>query len=94
MKYTVSLVFVLLAQCVHSRYYPYADQDNGDFDLYDAGNNTGQYVDKFDPSKLGIDAVKQYSGYINDQDTDKHHFYCKFIWPSQYKSSSFSNDQH
>jgi cathepsin A (carboxypeptidase C) len=30
-----------------------------------------------DPSKLGIDTVKQYSGYLDDEATDKHLFYCK-----------------
>lgn len=30
-----------------------------------------------DPSKLGIDKVKQYSGYLDDDEDDKHLFYCK-----------------
>jgi cathepsin A (carboxypeptidase C) len=30
-----------------------------------------------DPSKLGIDKVKQYSGYLDDEANDKHLFYCK-----------------
>lgn len=30
-----------------------------------------------DPSKLGIDTVKQYSGYLDDEANDKHLFYCK-----------------
>lgn len=30
-----------------------------------------------DPSKLGIDTVKQYSGYLDDEENDKHLFYCK-----------------
>jgi len=29
-----------------------------------------------DPSKLGIDSVKQYSGYLDDNENDKHLFYC------------------
>ena len=34
---------------------------------------------KVDPSGLGIDLVKQYSGYLDDEENDKHLFYCK--WP-------------
>lgn len=30
-----------------------------------------------DPSKLGVDKVKQYSGYLDDEANDKHLFYCK-----------------
>jgi cathepsin A (carboxypeptidase C) len=33
---------------------------------------------KVDPSKLGVDKVKQYSGYLDDEANDKHLFYCKF----------------
>lgn len=34
---------------------------------------------KVDPSKLGVDpAVKQYSGYLDDNENDKHLFYCEF----------------
>lgn len=32
---------------------------------------------KVDPSKLGVDKVKQYSGYLDDDEEDKHLFYCK-----------------
>lgn len=32
---------------------------------------------KVDPSKLGVDKVKQYSGYLDDDEQDKHLFYCK-----------------
>lgn len=33
---------------------------------------------KVDPSILGIDpGVKQYSGYLDDEENDKHLFYCK-----------------
>lgn len=32
---------------------------------------------KVDPSKLGVDKVKQYSGYLDDEEQDKHLFYCK-----------------
>lgn len=34
---------------------------------------------KVDPSKLGVDKVKQYSGYLDDNDKDKHLFYCMFL---------------
>lgn len=34
---------------------------------------------KVDPSKLGVDTVKQYSGYLDDEENDKHLFYCKSI---------------
>lgn len=34
---------------------------------------------KVDPSKLGIDpGVKQYSGYLDDNENDKHLFYCMY----------------
>lgn len=32
---------------------------------------------KVDPSKLGVDTVKQYSGYLDDEENDKHLFYCE-----------------
>ncbi|KAG5975252.1 hypothetical protein E4U55_007754 [Claviceps digitariae] len=41
-------------------------------------NNYQLRVRKNDPSKLGIDKVKQYSGYLDDEDTDKHLFYWFF----------------
>lgn len=35
-------------------------------------------VKKVDPSSLGVDPnVKQYSGYLDDNENDKHLFYCK-----------------
>ena len=34
---------------------------------------------KVDPAKLGVDKVKQYSGYLDDEENDKHLFYCKSI---------------
>ncbi len=38
---------------------------------------------KVDPSKLGVDTVKQYSGYLDDEKNDKHLFYCMvFRFPS------------
>lgn len=35
-------------------------------------------VKSVDPSKLNVDSVKQYSGYLDDEANDKHLFYCKF----------------
>jgi cathepsin A (carboxypeptidase C) len=32
---------------------------------------------KVDPAALGVDTVKQYSGYLDDEENDKHLFYCK-----------------
>lgn len=32
---------------------------------------------KVDPKSLGVDNVKQYSGYLDDNEEDKHLFYCK-----------------
>jgi cathepsin A (carboxypeptidase C) len=32
---------------------------------------------RIDPSKLGVDTVKQFSGYLDDEENDKHLFYCK-----------------
>lgn len=32
---------------------------------------------KVDPSVLGVDDVKQYTGYLDDEANDKHLFYCK-----------------
>lgn len=32
---------------------------------------------KVDPSKLKVDTVKQYSGYLDDEENDKHLFYCR-----------------
>lgn len=34
-------------------------------------------VKKVDPSALGVDTVKQYSGYLDDEENDKHLFYCE-----------------
>jgi len=35
-------------------------------------------VKKVDPKVLGVDKVKQYSGYLDDEETDKHLFYCEY----------------
>ena len=32
------------------------------------------------PGKLGVDTVKQYSGYLDDDENDKHLFYCKLYF--------------
>ena len=37
---------------------------------------------KVDPSSLGVDKVKQYSGYLDDEANDKHLFYCKLSSPT------------
>jgi cathepsin A (carboxypeptidase C) len=34
---------------------------------------------KVDPKSLGVDKVKQYSGYLDDEENDKHLFYCTFV---------------
>jgi cathepsin A (carboxypeptidase C) len=39
-------------------------------------------VKKVDPSVLGVDTVKQYSGYLDDNEEDKHLFYCEY--PSEH----------
>jgi cathepsin A (carboxypeptidase C) len=45
---------------------------DGKLDTYDLR------VKKVDPSSLQVDpGVKQYSGYLDDNDNDKHLFYCK-----------------
>jgi cathepsin A (carboxypeptidase C) len=36
---------------------------------------------KVDPSKLSVDTVKQYSGYLDDEENDKHLFYCEYALP-------------
>lgn len=38
---------------------------------------------KVDPSKLGVDTVKQYSGYLDDEEADKHLFYCILALPPE-----------
>lgn len=37
-----------------------------------------------DPSRLGVDTVKQYTGYLDDNSTDKHLFYCKSMSDEHY----------
>lgn len=36
-------------------------------------------VKTVDPSSLGVDNVKQYSGYLDDEEEDKHLFYCEYL---------------
>jgi len=40
--------------------------------------NYNMRVKKVDPAALGVDKVKQYSGYLDDEEEDKHLFYCKY----------------
>lgn len=40
---------------------------------------------KVDPSVLGVDKVKQYSGYLDDEEEDKHLFYCEY--PNEHPTS-------
>jgi cathepsin A (carboxypeptidase C) len=46
---------------------------NGDFDF----SNYALRARHVDPSKLGVDTVKQYSGYLDAFEEDKHLFFCK-----------------
>lgn len=48
---------------------------DGDFDFSDYALRA-RHVD---PSKLGVDTVKQYSGYLDAFEEDKHLFFCKSI---------------
>ena len=36
-----------------------------------------------DPATLGVDKVKQLSGYLDDEEADKHLFYCRLITTSR-----------
>ena len=44
-------------------------------------------VKKVDPSSLGVDKVKQYSGYLDDDEEDKHLFYCEY--PTDHSISKY-----
>ena len=44
-------------------------------------------VKKVDPSSLGVDTVKQYSGYLDDNEEDKHLFYCEYLHGPQFRHS-------
>ena len=50
-------------------------------------------VNKVDPSKLGVDSVKQFSGYLDDEANDKHLFYCKLPTPISASNSFNQADQ-
>lgn len=39
-------------------------------------DNYNMRVKSVDPKALGVDTVKQYSGYLDDEEEDKHLFYC------------------
>lgn len=41
--------------------------------------NYNMRVKKVDPKALGVDTVKQYSGYLDDEEEDKHLFYCQSL---------------
>lgn len=62
---------------------------DGDWDFHVSGTEAGQAVGgdsdfsnyalrarHVDPSKLGVDTVKQYSGYLDAIEADKHLFFC------------------
>jgi cathepsin A (carboxypeptidase C) len=40
-------------------------------------NNYSLRTKSVDPKSLGVDDVKQYSGYLDDDEEDKHLFYCR-----------------
>jgi cathepsin A (carboxypeptidase C) len=44
-------------------------------------------VKSVDPSKLGVDSVKQYSGYLDNEANDKHLFYCKWAMTELFSNS-------
>jgi cathepsin A (carboxypeptidase C) len=46
-------------------------------------------VKSVDPSVLGVDKVKQYSGYLDDNEEDKHLFYCEYL--NNHNPGSLSN---
>lgn len=48
---------------------------DGDLDAYTMRTK------KVDPAALGVDRVKQYSGYLDDDEEDKHLFYCMLPQP-------------
>jgi cathepsin A (carboxypeptidase C) len=53
---------------------------NGNSEHKMTGGNLENYslrAKKVDPSSLGVDTVKQYSGYLDDESSDKHLFFCK-----------------
>mgnify|MGYP005989987995 CR=1 FL=1 len=56
-----------------------ADNDTAESLSSRGSNYLAEYTlrgKEVDPSSLGVDTVKQYSGYLDDNDKDKHLFYC------------------
>jgi cathepsin A (carboxypeptidase C) len=50
--------------------------------------NYNMRVKKVDPSVLGVDNVTQYSGYLDDEEEDKHLFYCEYLPGDQFRHPS------
>lgn len=42
-------------------------------------NNDSSKIRKFDVSSLGVDNVTQFTGYLDDEQQDKHLFYCRLL---------------
>ncbi|KAH3678533.1 hypothetical protein WICMUC_001550 [Wickerhamomyces mucosus] len=64
-----------------SKSKPFTSKKSGSWDFHvnsDALPNYQLRVKKNDPRALGIDTVKQYSGYLDVEDEDKHFFYWFF----------------
>ena len=56
-----------------------ADESKGNLDNFVKSYNLRAKT--VDPSKLGVDTVKQFSGYLDNEEEDKHLFYCKALHP-------------
>lgn len=59
----------------------WTEDENGESHREIGGNleNFNLRVKSVDPSKLGVDKVKQYAGYLDNEANDKHLFYCKHM---------------
>ena len=57
----------------------WVENDDGEMerDVYGQLEAYDLRTKKVNPKKLGVDKVKQYSGYLDDNENDKHLFYCK-----------------
>lgn len=57
----------------------WVQNENGESERHVGGRleNYNLRAKKVDPESLGVDKVKQYSGYLDDDEKDKHLFYCK-----------------
>ncbi|CDK28353.1 unnamed protein product [Kuraishia capsulata CBS 1993] len=58
-----------------------AKRPSSHYDFHVANEQLSNYklrVKKNDPGELGVDSVKQYSGYLDVEDEDKHFFYWAF----------------